>query len=68
MSIIRLAANMVESTDGSGNYGHLQIVNSFTNQDIEGKSSATLTLTIDDVNTHTGETDYSPGSTNEDPS
>jgi hypothetical protein len=60
MSILRLAANMVATMDGTFNYGHLQIVNSNTDQDIEGK--ADVFLVIDRVDQHEEDTDYSPGS------
>jgi hypothetical protein len=48
MSILRLAANMVATTDGTLDYGHLQIINGSTDQDIEGKAGAFLV--IDGVN------------------
>lgn len=39
MSSIKLAANLISNTDGWANWGHLQIVNSATGQEIEVQSS-----------------------------
>jgi hypothetical protein len=71
MGSIKLAANLISTTEGWANWGHLQIVNTASGLEIEVQSPLNM-LPGDPNNTpnflyrpiqlHSGNTDFAPGS------
>jgi hypothetical protein len=77
MGSIKLAANLIPSTEGWANWGHLQIVNSTSDREIEVQFWANMLegdpkerpnfLFRPSSQSHSGGTDFAPGSGNHDP-
>jgi hypothetical protein len=77
MGSIRLAANLISTTNGWANWGHLQIVNSASGEEIEVQSPTNIlpddpnnipNFLCRDVQSHSEHTDFAPGSADFDPS
>lgn len=77
MGSIKLAANLISTTEGWANWGHLQIVNDSTGREIEVQNP--INMLPDDPNnlpnflfrrvqSHSDFTDFSPGSGSYNPS
>lgn len=71
MGAIKLAANLISTTEGTANWGHLQIVNSETGDEIEVQSwsfdflenwTQAPAFLFQQVQSHSEFTTFAPGS------